>query len=724
MFDLLTGLTVVEASRGVAVRYCGRLFAQLGATVVKAAGGDDTAIGYAGAAGEAYGAWLDAGKVAARPDGGVDLVIAGMDVEGVAAGEALAAGLPGSPVTLGITWFHPEGPYAAWAGSDEIMHALAGLAYSFGPIEGPPMLAQGHAPQVCAGLAGFNAALGTLMGAERPKRIAMNVLEAYLCLTESGAVSALLAGGESVRLGVNRFVPTYPSASYRTKDGWLGLTALTPAQWRGLCEMIGQPELAREVKFTTSLERLMFAEEIDAAIVPAFPAKTTAEWVALGFEKRVPVTAMPDLRELPNVPHWQARGAFAAYDGSGRVAPTLPFAIEPFGSRSWRVGRGGPKGKPLAGLKVVDFTMGWAGPLCTRTLADLGAEVVKIESETHPDWWRGWEMEAGDPPPHEVKFSFIGVNRNKRGVALDLTTPAGLAAARQLIARSDVLVENFAAGIMDQLGLGRDVRRALNPRLVAVSMPAFGNGGPLSSTRAYGSTVEQASGLPHVNGHADWPPCLQHVAFGDPIAGLFAACATLSTLAAGPALGAEIDLAQVACLMQMGADAFIAQSFVEGPLPRTGARRPRAAPVCVVAADGVEGWLAVAVQGDAQWSALAGVLGLPAALTLAERQARADQIEAAIAAWAAGQDPMSAAETLQAAGVSAAPVQPIHALCYDAQLSATGFWAELHRDYVGAHLVPASPWLCDGERPELYRAAPTLGQHTAEVLAELAVAKA
>src|SRR5690349_12151463 len=130
MDRLLHGLTIVEASRGVAVRYAGRLFAQLGATVVRAAGGDDTAIGYAGAAGEAYGRWLDAGKVEAA-EGPVDLVIAGLEAADVAAGEALAERLGAS--LLVIRWFHPGGPYAAWRGTDEIMHALTGVAYPFGP---------------------------------------------------------------------------------------------------------------------------------------------------------------------------------------------------------------------------------------------------------------------------------------------------------------------------------------------------------------------------------------------------------------------------------------------------------------------------------------------------------------------------------------------------------------------------------------------------------------
>lgn len=725
MDRLLQGLTVLEAADGVAVRYCGRLFAQLGATVVRRADADadDRLIGYAGEAGHAYGRWLDAGKLADRADRPVDLVIGGQDQEGVTEGALLADAH--AAVLLAITWFHRDGPYGGWRGTDELIQGLTGVAYPFGLPEGPPILAQGHGPQVVAGLVAFNAALGALFARPRPRRVDVNIYEAYMCLTETGAVSALMEGGGAVRLGVNRFVPTYPCTSYRTADGWAGVSTLTPAQWRGLCGMIGRPDLAEDPRFATTMERLLLADEIDALVAPRFLARTTDEWVAAADAARVPLTAMPSLRELPETPHWRDRGAFGGFDHLDLTAPTLPYRM--------RFHPGAPsfEGKlpeaPLRGLRVVDFSMGWAGPLCTRTLGDLGADVVKVESDTHPDWWRGWETDqSGDPPPMETKFSFISMNRNKRGIVLDLFSPEGLSRARKLIARADVVVENFAAGVMEKLGLGADARRALNPGLVAISMPAFGNGGPLSGIRAYGSTVEQASGLPFANGFDAWPPCLQHVAFGDPIAGLYATSAVLAALyARGRQGGAEIDLAQVACLFQLGADALIAQQLTSTPLPRTGSRRPRAAPVVVVNAGSEDAWLAVVVEGPEAWQGLCRILDRAdwaAAEDLADRvgrDRRADEIEAAVAEWARLLEPEIAAERLQREGVAAAPVFRADVLAYAEQLSAGGFWPEMERRYVGRHVMPAAPFAYDGKRPELRRPAPTLGEHTGEVLREL-----
>lgn len=629
MPDLLRTLTVVEASRDVAVRHCGRLFARLGATVFRAPGGDDGTIGYGGDAGEAFGRWLDFGKRDGK-SAAADLVIGGLDAPGLSAGERLSSEL--GAMHLEMRWFHPDGPYADWPGSDEVIQALTGLVYSFGPAEGPPTLAQGHGPQVSAALTAFNAAMGALFAQPRPRRVSVCVHEAHMCLTETGAVSALMEGGLAVRLGVNRFVPTYPCGSYPTTDGWLGVTALIPAQWKAFCELIGREAMAREPRYATSVERLLLADEIDPLVADAVSKGPTDLWVQGGLRRRIPLTPMADLSGLPQEPHWRQRGAFAPFDAEGRVGPTLPYRFDHNGENG--VGfAGGPPTAPLQGLRVVDFSMGWAGPLCTRTLADLGADVIKIESEGHPDWWRGWETDqSGDPPPRETKFNFISVNRNKRGVLLDVTTPDGLAKAKALLA-------------------------------------------------ALWGRAEHG--------------------------------------------GAEIDLAQVACLFAYAADALIAQPFCEGPLPRTGSRRPRAAPTCVVRGLEPDTWLAVSVQSAEAWRGLCQGIGAEAWLedpelaTVAGRNRHADRIEAVVAAWAVGLTPEAAALALQAGGVAAAPALRVDQLGYDIQLASTGFWAEMERAFVGRYITPAAPFAYDGRRPALRIPAPTLGQHTDEVLAPL-----
>lgn len=705
----LTGLVVVEFGDDIAVRYCGHLFAKLGASVFRRdrASGDE-ARGYGGRAGVAYGRWLDAGKIEGRlPQAQSDLVIGGLDESALTAANAFAQASAGDPPVLALTWFDSQGPYAGWAASDEVIGALNGVAYTFGEAAGPPMLAQGHSYQVTAGLTAFNAALAALLAPVegRPSRIDVNVFEASMTFSETAALTGRALGGPAQRLGVNRFVPTYPCSPYQTADGWVGVTCLTPAQWRAMCSLIDREDLTRDPRFATTYDRLMIGDEVDAILAPAFLLKTTEAWIELAIANRIPMTPMVRPGLLPQVAHWKGRDAFEAFGVDGVQGPTLPYQMSFDGVASPpRPGTTKDDG-PLSGVRVVDFSMGWAGPLCSRTLGDLGADVIKIESGGHPDWWRGWEV-TGDAAALETRHNFIAVNRNKRGVSLDLTTLEGLAGAKALVASADVVVENYAAGVLSKLGLGPQVQQALRPGIISVSMPAFGNGGPLSGLRAYGSTVEQASGLPFLNGAAHWPPAQQHIAFGDPIAGLYAASAVLAALAARDRLGgAQIDLAQVACLFQLAADGIIAEQVMDGPAPRTGLSRQRLDFCAVVAAAGLDAWLLVVAEGAADRAALSQVIG--------------GQGESDLSAWAASRTALEAATTLQAAGVMAAQVNAPHTLCGDPQLLASGFWAEMQRAYVGAHLTGEAPLRFDGARPALRRTAPVLGEHTHEVMSAL-----
>ncbi|MGH6985482.1 MAG: CoA transferase [Caulobacteraceae bacterium] len=722
----LAGLKVWETSGEVATAYCGRLLALLGAAVTRAEGEPAPLVS------TEFAQWLDQGKASAsRTPAGVDLVIAGQTADRVAKIETDIAAMGEAPTLLGLTWFDPRGPYAARLANDPVIEAMSGLAFGFGEAVGPPILAQGYGPQIVAGFTAFIAVMAAMMNPRRrPKRIEVSVFESALCFTETGAVIAAITGTKSQRLGVNRFSPTYPCTIYRTADGYAGVTALTPSQWAALADLIGLPEFGAEPGLATAVQRLARADELDELLAPKFVQRPTAYWVAEGERRRIPITPAPRPGELPALEHWRARGAFEPLGTSpgAPAAPTLPFRFAWTGANSERPA-GGPAG-PLAGVRVADFSMGWAGPLAARYLGDLGADVLKIESRARPDWWRGWEASVEqDPPLAELQPHFMAVNRSKRGLDLDLSSPEENAIAARIARASDVVIENQGPGVMDRLGLGPETLNRANPALVYVSMPPFGRTGPLAGLRAYGSTVEQASGLPFVNGREDWPPCLQHVAYGDPVAGLFAAAAALVGLYGRGSLGgAIVDLCQVECLFQLGADAILAEQVQRRPWPRTASRRAEMAPCCVIRCAGAEeAWLAVAASGEGQWRALLAAIGEnelaaePEFASLAARKAAEDEIETRLAEWAKTRPADEAARRLQEAGVPAGEARGTHSLCGDPHLAVGDYWARQTRRFLGEHLTPRLPFRYDGVRPAIGRPAPVLGEHTAEALAELEI---
>jgi len=723
----LADLVVIEASGDVATRYCGKMFAEHGARVIQVYRPENARLAYGGPSAAAYAAWLDHGKERADavPAGlAVDLVIAGQSPSEVAKAETLTGSLAGAPAMLALTWFGTSGPCANWQGSDAIIQAMAGVAYAIGTAEGPPVLPQGHSPQVVGGATAFIAAMAGLLGrrqgrgARRPdfssSVIEVSIHEAFGCLTEHSGPGAFAGGPATQRRGVNRYGPVYPQTIFPAADGWIGVTALTPQQWQELCALIGMPELAQDPRYETTDLRMAAAAELDTILMPAMARMAALAMLEDGQRKRVPLAPVPTMAEVLATPHWRARNSFHSYNGNGPgfEGPAMPFRLHARGEGATPAGVAAAGG-PLGGIRVLDLSMGWSGPLAGRHFADLGAEVIKVEGCAHIDWWRGWNaLEAGDPPPYETRSNFNAVNRNKRAITLDLRAPQGVALLKRFAADTDLLIENYAPGVLTKLGLGPEALAAVNPRLSYISMGAFGSAGPWSGFRAYGSTTEQASGMPWLHGEADWAPVMQHTAYGDPIAGIYAACAALVALFGRHATGGTtIDLSQVECLFQLAADGIIAQSATGMTPPRTGNRRATSIWTGALRCAGADAWLAVDVATVLQLPALVRAIGADLA--------PGESPQAALAAWAAGRDGRAAATILQAAGIAAGPVVPATSLLHDPHLVARGFWLEADRRHVGRHVVPRAPYALDGARPAFVRPAPTLGEHNAEVLGEV-----
>jgi crotonobetainyl-CoA:carnitine CoA-transferase CaiB-like acyl-CoA transferase len=372
---------------------------------------------------------------------------------------------------------------------------------------------------------------------------------------------------------------------------------------------------------------------------------------------------------------------------------------------------------PLAGVRVLDFTHVLAGPFCTRLIADLGADVLRVESSKHPDapWKCTFDDGRIDRPA-----AYLITNRNKQSIAINLKHPEGVALAARLAAAADVIVENFSAGVMERLGLGDERLRAANPGLVYVSMSGYGHEGPRHEWTSMNANLQGYSGLMLTNGAEGDPPLPIGNSWNDYVAALHACFAILQALAERQrtGLGRRIDLSQFECSVASLGGLLLASSVNRRAPTRQGNRSTAAAPQGVYRCAGQDEWCALSVQSDAQWEALAAAIEQPALAAdprlagLVGRQQHHDEIDRQITAWTTPLASAEAARRLRAAGVPAEAMRRVQTLRDEADGSV---FAPMAEPRVGSLLATTLPFSTDvplaGPAP-----APRLGEHAATAL--------
>ncbi|RXG91906.1 CoA transferase [Bradyrhizobium vignae] len=777
---VLSHLRVVEVGSSAATSYCARLFADFGADVrkVEPPKGDrlrqSPPLTHTGQS--AWFAFLNFNKSSiiidpAAPQASkqlaaiiedCDILVDGRDVDAADCPlidfAALGKRHP-RLICLEASWFGRDGPYTGLTATDSTVRALAGLIKLVGPVEGPPMYAPDFQTGILAGLWGFIAAASSVLGQAQGgggRSWSLSIFESSLALSEYLMSEAFAYGDVMRRIGINRFWPGSPLGIYETRKGWLGVTVVTPAQWRAFCDMLDLPELREEPVWIPNEDCLKRLEQIERVFIPKLKTRTAQEWSAEGRKRRIPIVPVPEISDLVQDTEKKMRGAIVpvglgeeeglTVGSAQRLTLTPPRRggrVPALGERQSvenarrdlaGTGSGSPSRldgtrQPLHGIRVIDFSMGWAGPLCTRTLADLGAEVIKIEAIQYPDWWRGVDRSPPyiDAQMYEKRARFCAMNRNKRGITLDLTRPQGCTLAKRLVAGADIVVDNYSVDVLPKLGLGYEVLRTFNPRLVMMSMSAFGADSADRDCRAYGSTFEQGSGVPTVIGNPGEPPVMTHIAFGDAVGGLNGCAAVLVALihARATGQGQFIDLAQIECMMPFVAPWITVHSTDGMPPPKYGSRHPQFVPHGCFRCAGEDNWVMVAATDEAMWQRLAILVGRPdwaADPSLKSEQARRgieDVIERGIEAWTLTRDADQAMSELQAATVAAGVARLPIDLLTDRHLRSRAFLQEIERPFIGRHPLPSLP-IREGSEPYPIRtAAPTLGQHNREILSGL-----
>jgi formyl-CoA transferase/CoA:oxalate CoA-transferase len=381
---------------------------------------------------------------------------------------------------------------------------------------------------------------------------------------------------------------------------------------------------------------------------------------------------------------------------------------------------------PLDGLTVLDFSRVLAGPYCTMQLADLGARVIKFEQPGRGDDTRAW----GPPFVAGESAYFLSVNRNKESLALDLKHPDARAIIDALLARADVLVENFRPGTMERLGLGFEPVAARHPRLVYCSISGFGQTGPRSAEPGYDAMMQAEAGLMSITGAADGPPFRVGVAVGDIATGMFAVQGILAALVARgrTGRGQRVDIAMldaITALLSYQASS----AFATGETPRRmGNRHPSIAPYDTFAS--ADGEFVLSVGNDDQFRRLAGVVQLPWLAddprfrTNADRVANAEALRGELSAALSRRRRGELLAALKHAGVPSAAVRTITEAFADPQLAAREMIVPLEHLAAGTVRVLGTPLKLSATPASIRTAPPALGQHTDAILAEAGLSAA
>ncbi|MBW2623831.1 MAG: CoA transferase [Deltaproteobacteria bacterium] len=391
----------------------------------------------------------------------------------------------------------------------------------------------------------------------------------------------------------------------------------------------------------------------------------------------------------------------------------------------------------LEGLRVLDLTRVWSGPVAGRLLADLGAQVIHIT---------GRVTLAGAIPPSELaKILAIypdddpgerpynrqsmgnDFSRNKLGITLELNTPEGLDVFKKLVKISGMVLENFSPRVMPNFGLDFPALKEINPGIILCSMPGFGSTGPLRDWVSYGTNLDPASGLASLMGYPGEEAHMSGNAYPDPAAGLHAVSALLTAVfhQRRTGRGQFIDLAQSESATVLLGEAVLGYSL-NGKLPeRMANRHPAHAPQGCYPCRGDDNWVAIAVSSDREWAGLGKVMGNSEwfddekFVDQKSRWENQDELDKLISVWTAERDHIKVMDDLQAAGVPAGAVLDAAELTANEHLHARGFFWEIDHPEVGPKIYAGQPFKMSGTPLVLREPAPCLGQHNEYVLSEL-----
>ncbi len=690
-------------------------------------------------------------------------------------------------VMLSITPFGLTGPHRDFAAADLTLFHSSGWGFNCpgpgGDPEQPPIKPFGQHAYIQAALHGASAAAGALRGARAGGagvHIDLSVQEATVTCLGRHLVNYSYTERIDSRL---REAAYAPNGFFPCKDGGIYLVTIEEDQWARLVELMGNPEWATQGKFKDKWIRASSEEELNELLggffrqwkvddiykacqerrICAARVSTYGELegdehlLARGFVQRQhhPVAGeltLPGAPYLLERPWWGLRGPAPALgeanaeragllDGAPAGAEAAEAAVKagPSGAQGGKAAAGKaapPAARPLEGVRILDFTWVWAGPHSTLILAQLGAEVLKIESPNRPDLLRRTTITPkGMEPGLNRAGTFNQMGQGKKSVAVNLSHPGGLELVKELARHCDVVASNYSTGVMDRFGLGPEELHRINPELIIASISGFGHTGPSKDYIGYGQAIVPLSGISAQTGYAGGGPAEVATAYGDPNAGATAAFGITAALLArerggGSGGGQVLDISLWEAMTASGFEGWINHALGNPPYTPMGNHDPVWAPHNLYRCAGEDKWVAIAVTEEEHWRGLCKVLG-PEGLggdglaadsrfrDAPSRKAHERELDEILSAWCAGQEAWEVTRRLQSAGVPAFPSVDTRELMEDPHLEARAYFGRAPHPEVGVRCHAGRPWRFEGFEMEPVGPAPLLGQHTAEVLREV-----
>jgi crotonobetainyl-CoA:carnitine CoA-transferase CaiB-like acyl-CoA transferase len=749
---------VLDLSCDVAGRFAAKLFAWSGAEVLR--------IAPAAPENTSLSVYLDAGKQNTEPAqlpallDACDVVFTSFD-RGHYCGHADSLVIPDGKVHVTTSSYGTTGPYAKWRGGSLADWAAGGYLFITGdpgrePLSGPE--------NMCAYAAGYTAAFGVeaalidKLRSGQGRHLDISTMESMLLLHQS--TFARTAAGE-LRRRTGRFTEVYPLTVLPCRDGHVSIGVVTDLEFDKLSIAVGQPELPLDPHFADKNARWENREALDAVLgtfLMAHDADAIVDHMqahGVAFSK---VTSSLDITDNPQLGHrgyWEqvpgggvmpgdplrcfhefaaTKAAFplpfrggvggggcpantAPTDGpqpnpvSGRPVPRtgleLPGAVHPETPEGE-----GLKALPLTGIKVLDFSIFWAGPSATRTLSDLGAEVVWVERpgsrpDTHIE-----EGEAASPADIMQHLYATKVYRGKQSITLDLEKAEDRKVAHALARDAHIVVENFRPGVADKLGIGPAELARINPALVYVSLSGWGADGPWAQWRSYGPSIEAASSIEGRTGYPGGEPLRLGHAFPDATGGLAGALAALRGLRQllTNGQGGWYDISQLEVYAAMSGEGILEATRHGRGIERVGNGSRFGALQGVFPSLGEDQWIAIRLEDDADRACLAQIMAIaPEGLT-----------EVAIAEYTRPHDKAQLAAQLQAQGLQAFPALNAHELAADPHLAARDYFLQVTAGPT-SHAMPGTPLVATPRMADATQSAPRPGADAHTIRSSLKV---